>query len=105
MIPFLLQAHKLIHTGNKPVFQCELCPTTCGRKTDLKIHVQKLHTSDKPLQVRKHLVNFIIQKLQWSQSRVILGEEDWVLCPKFSFDLPETPLVSKPLHGIPVGKV
>ena len=48
-----LKSHKLIHTGNKPVFQCELCPTTCGRKTDLKIHVQKLHTSDKPLQCRK----------------------------------------------------
>lgn len=48
-----LKAHKLIHTGNKPVFQCELCPTTCGRKTDLKIHVQKLHTSDKPLQCKK----------------------------------------------------
>ena len=48
-----LKSHQLIHTGNKPVFQCELCPTTCGRKTDLKIHVQKLHTSDKPLQCRK----------------------------------------------------
>lgn len=48
-----LKAHKLIHTGNKPVFQCELCPTTCGRRTDLKIHVQKLHTSDKPIQCKK----------------------------------------------------
>ena len=26
-----------------------MCPTTCGRKTDLRIHVQKLHTSEKPL--------------------------------------------------------
>ena len=48
-----LKAHKLIHTGNKPIFQCELCPTTCGRKTDLKIHVQKLHTSERPLQCKK----------------------------------------------------
>lgn len=48
-----LKAHKLIHTGNKPVFQCELCPTTCGRKTDLRIHVQKLHTSEKPLKCKR----------------------------------------------------
>lgn len=39
--------------GDKPVFQCELCPTTCGRKTDLRIHVQKLHTSDKPLKCKR----------------------------------------------------
>jgi len=44
-----LKAHRLIHSGNKPVFKCSLCPTTCGRKTDLRIHVQKLHTSEKPL--------------------------------------------------------
>lgn len=48
-----LKAHKLIHTGNKPIFHCELCPTTCGRKTDLRIHVQKLHTSEKPLKCRR----------------------------------------------------
>ena len=49
-----LKAHRLIHTaGDKPVFQCELCPTTCGRKTDLRIHVQKLHTSDKPLKCKR----------------------------------------------------
>lgn len=49
-----LKAHKLIHSvGDKPVFQCELCPTTCGRKTDLRIHVQKLHTSDQPLKCRR----------------------------------------------------
>ena len=44
-----LKAHRLIHTGDKPVFQCELCPTTCGRKTDLRLHVQKLHTADMPM--------------------------------------------------------
>ncbi|GIY28549.1 hypothetical protein CDAR_409531 [Caerostris darwini] len=43
-----LKAHRLIHTGNKPVFQCEYCPTTCGRKTDLRIHMEKLHSSDNP---------------------------------------------------------
>lgn len=49
-----LKAHKLIHSvGDKPVFQCELCPTTCGRKTDLRIHVQKLHTSDTPLKCKR----------------------------------------------------
>lgn len=48
-----LKAHKLIHSGNKPVFQCNFCPTTCGRKTDLRIHVQKLHTSDKPLKCKR----------------------------------------------------
>ncbi|TRY80822.1 hypothetical protein TCAL_07495 [Tigriopus californicus] len=44
-----LKAHRLIHTGDKPVFQCELCPTTCGRKTDLRLHVQKLHTAEQPM--------------------------------------------------------
>ncbi|XP_060075338.1 transcriptional repressor CTCF-like isoform X2 [Ylistrum balloti] len=48
-----LKAHKLIHSGNKPVFQCHLCPTTCGRKTDLKIHMSKLHSSAKPLSCKK----------------------------------------------------
>jgi len=44
-----LKAHRLIHTGDKPVFQCELCPTTCGRKVDLRLHVQKLHTSERAM--------------------------------------------------------
>lgn len=49
-----LKAHKLTHNvGDKPIFQCDLCPTTCGRKTDLRIHVQKLHTSDKPLKCKR----------------------------------------------------
>ena len=49
-----LKAHKLIHSvGEKPVFQCELCPTTCGRKTDLRIHVQKLHTSENPIKCKR----------------------------------------------------
>ncbi|XP_046976758.1 transcriptional repressor CTCF-like isoform X2 [Vanessa cardui] len=49
-----LKAHKLIHNvSEKPVFACELCPTKCGRKTDLRIHVQKLHTSDKPLKCKR----------------------------------------------------
>ncbi|OWF41806.1 transcriptional repressor CTCF-like [Mizuhopecten yessoensis] len=48
-----LKAHKLIHSGNKPVFLCHLCPTTCGRKTDLKIHMSKLHSSAKPLTCKK----------------------------------------------------
>jgi len=44
-----LKAHRTIHTGDKPTYQCELCPTTCGRKTDLRLHVQKLHTSERPM--------------------------------------------------------
>ncbi|XP_050300852.1 transcriptional repressor CTCFL [Anthonomus grandis grandis] len=49
-----LKAHRMTHNiGDKPIFQCQLCPTTCGRKTDLRIHVQKLHTSDKPLKCRR----------------------------------------------------
>uniref|UniRef100_A0A1A9ZWH4 C2H2-type domain-containing protein n=1 Tax=Glossina pallidipes TaxID=7398 RepID=A0A1A9ZWH4_GLOPL len=43
-----LKYHRLIHSVNeKPVFQCPMCPTTCGRKTDLRLHMQKLHSSDK----------------------------------------------------------
>lgn len=53
-----LKAHRLIHSGNKPVFKCSLCPTTCGRKTDLRIHVQKLHTSEKPLVCKRCDQNF-----------------------------------------------
>ncbi|XP_050076178.1 transcriptional repressor CTCFL-like [Anopheles maculipalpis] len=49
-----LKAHKMIHqVGDKPVFQCKLCPTTCGRKTDLRIHVQNLHTADKPIKCKR----------------------------------------------------
>ncbi|GFS49457.1 transcriptional repressor CTCF [Nephila pilipes] len=48
-----LKAHKMIHSGNKPSFHCDFCPTTCGRKTDLRIHMQKLHTSDKPLKCKR----------------------------------------------------
>ena len=48
-----LKAHRLIHSGNKPIFKCDLCPTTCGRKTDLRIHVQKLHTAEKPLTCKR----------------------------------------------------
>uniref|UniRef100_A0A034VEX1 Transcriptional repressor CTCF n=1 Tax=Bactrocera dorsalis TaxID=27457 RepID=A0A034VEX1_BACDO len=45
-----LKSHKLIHSvDDKPVFQCALCPTTCSRKADLRIHVQKLHHSDHPI--------------------------------------------------------
>lgn len=49
-----LKSHKLIHSvADKPVFQCELCPTTCGRKTDLRIHIQKLHHSEEPIPCKK----------------------------------------------------
>ncbi|XP_063633018.1 transcriptional repressor CTCF-like isoform X1 [Cydia splendana] len=49
-----LKAHKLIHNvAEKPVYRCELCPAKCGRKTDLRIHIQKLHTSDKPLKCKR----------------------------------------------------
>ncbi|XP_043218623.1 transcriptional repressor CTCF-like [Amphibalanus amphitrite] len=48
-----LKAHRQIHSGEKPLYHCELCPTTCGRKTDLRIHVQKLHTSDRPIKCKR----------------------------------------------------
>uniref|UniRef100_A0A8D8S8D3 CCCTC-binding factor n=1 Tax=Cacopsylla melanoneura TaxID=428564 RepID=A0A8D8S8D3_9HEMI len=48
-----LKSHRLIHTGDKPVFYCDLCPATCGRKTDLRIHVQKLHTAEAPLKCKR----------------------------------------------------
>ncbi|KAH8380508.1 hypothetical protein KR009_011150 [Drosophila setifemur] len=49
-----LKAHKLIHTVvDKPAFQCTLCPTTCGRKADLRIHIKHMHTADKPLICRR----------------------------------------------------
>lgn len=49
-----MKAHKLIHNvGDKPTFKCDFCPTTCGRKTDLRIHIQKLHTSDTPFPCKK----------------------------------------------------
>ncbi|XP_060857315.1 transcriptional repressor CTCFL-like [Metopolophium dirhodum] len=48
-----LKTHRQIHSGEKPVFKCDLCPATCGRKTDLRIHVQKLHTSDKPIKCKR----------------------------------------------------
>ncbi|KAH8239090.1 hypothetical protein KR032_000508 [Drosophila birchii] len=49
-----LKAHKLIHSVvDKPVFQCTLCPTTCGRKADLRIHIKHMHTSEQPLTCRR----------------------------------------------------
>ena len=69
-----LKAHRTIHTGDKPTYQCELCPTTCGRKTDLRLHVQKLHTSEKPMhckmcgksfpdRLENKLVNYLRQNI------------------------------------------
>ncbi|CAG0918132.1 unnamed protein product [Notodromas monacha] len=40
-------------SGNKPLYKCELCPASCGRKTDLRIHVQKLHMADRPLKCKR----------------------------------------------------
>nr|XP_016924808.2 transcriptional repressor CTCFL [Drosophila suzukii] len=50
-----LKAHKLIHSVvDKPVYQCNLCPTTCGRKADLRIHVKHMHTAgDLPITCRR----------------------------------------------------
>ncbi|XP_072936307.1 uncharacterized protein [Epargyreus clarus] len=49
-----LKSHKLRHSmTDKPVFSCELCPATCSRKADLRIHVQSLHFSDKPLECKR----------------------------------------------------
>lgn len=49
-----LKAHKLIHSVvDKPVFQCNYCPTTCGRKADLRVHIKHMHTSDVPITCRR----------------------------------------------------
>ncbi|XP_013112503.1 transcriptional repressor CTCF [Stomoxys calcitrans] len=49
-----LKYHRLIHSVNdKPVFQCHLCPTTCGRKNDLRLHIQKLHNTEKPFPCKR----------------------------------------------------
>ncbi|EDW37728.1 GL21090 [Drosophila persimilis] len=49
-----LKAHKLIHSVvDKPVFQCSHCPTTCGRKADLRLHVMHMHTADKPIPCKR----------------------------------------------------
>lgn len=79
-----LKAHKLIHSaGDKPVFHCELCPATCGRKTDLRIHVQKLHTSDKPLKCRRCGKQFPDRYTYKVHNKSHEGEKCWrcELCP------------------------
>ncbi|XP_022208217.1 transcriptional repressor CTCF [Drosophila obscura] len=49
-----LKAHKLIHSvADKPVFQCTQCPTTCGRKADLRLHTMHMHTADKPIPCKR----------------------------------------------------
>ncbi|CAB0009497.1 unnamed protein product, partial [Nesidiocoris tenuis] len=78
-----LKAHKLTHSGDKPVFQCELCPATCGRKTDLRIHVQKLHTSDKPLKCKRCGKQFPDRYSFKVHNKSHEGEKCWKcdLCP------------------------
>ncbi|KAL1130853.1 hypothetical protein AAG570_012094, partial [Ranatra chinensis] len=79
-----LKAHKLIHSaGDKPVYQCELCPATCGRKTDLRIHVQKLHTSDKPLKCKRCGKQFPDRYSYKVHNKSHEGEKCWKcdLCP------------------------
>ena len=43
-----LKSHVKIHTNQKEVIPCELCDSTFGRKTDLTIHVGKLHSNTGP---------------------------------------------------------
>ncbi|XP_018896124.1 uncharacterized protein [Bemisia tabaci] len=79
-----LKAHKLIHSaGDKPVFRCELCPATCGRKTDLRIHVQKLHMSDHPLKCKRCGKQFPDRYTFKVHNKSHEGEKCWKceLCP------------------------
>ncbi|KAK7584077.1 hypothetical protein V9T40_005040 [Parthenolecanium corni] len=80
-----LKAHKLIHSDDseKPVFKCDLCPATCGRKTDLRIHVQKLHTSDRMFTCRRCGKNFPDRYSYKIHNKSHEGEKCWKcdLCP------------------------
>lgn len=78
-----LKSHRLIHTGDKPVFYCDLCPATCGRKTDLRIHVQKLHTADAPLKCKKCGKTFPDRYTYKLHCKSHEGEKCWKceLCP------------------------
>ena len=40
-------------TTKQPTLQCELCPVTCKRPTDLRNHVLHQHTSVEPVPCRK----------------------------------------------------
>ncbi|XP_050677590.1 transcriptional repressor CTCFL-like isoform X2 [Leptidea sinapis] len=45
-----LRTHSLIHkVDDKPMLQCPHCPAKCGRKTDLRIHIENLHTAKEPV--------------------------------------------------------
>jgi uncharacterized Zn-finger protein len=50
-----LKTHRLTHNPvqEKPMFPCEYCAVTCGRKTDLRIHIEKQHRQGKPLPCAK----------------------------------------------------
>uniref|UniRef100_A0A914X380 C2H2-type domain-containing protein n=1 Tax=Plectus sambesii TaxID=2011161 RepID=A0A914X380_9BILA len=50
-----LKTHRLTHNPvqEKPMFPCEYCAVTCGRKTDLRIHIEKQHRQGKPLPCSK----------------------------------------------------
>ncbi|XP_065200292.1 transcriptional repressor CTCFL-like [Planococcus citri] len=80
-----LKAHRLIHSddSDKPVFKCDLCPATCGRKTDLRIHVQKLHTSDRLFNCRRCGKNFPDRYTFKMHNKSHDGEKCWKcdLCP------------------------
>nr|CAD7394605.1 unnamed protein product [Timema cristinae] len=84
------------NTGDKPVFQCELCPTTCGRKTDLRIHVQKLHTSDRPLKCKRCGKSFP-DRYSYKQQCIIVALSVWQsVLVTFS---PLPPLVCLQIHN------
>lgn len=69
--------------GDKPVFNCELCPTTCGRRTDLRIHMQKLHTADKPLRCKRCNAEFPDRYTYKMHAKTHEGEKCYTceLCP------------------------
>lgn len=48
----------------KLVFKCDHCPVTCSRKTDLRLHIEKLHTSDKPVKC-KHCGDEFLDRYQF----------------------------------------
>ena len=67
------------------MFQCELCPATCGRKTDLRLHMRKLHGQESvPLECRKCHQTFDNRYSYKLHLRSHDGEHTYVCCELYN---------------------